>query len=181
MQVAALKDDCALFSRLYIACQSREWNLQEFFKHENHPWPPPLAQASRLREGQRSDLVKCMEKASAPTAESPEVDVAILDGALAVQMTLPGAARTFQEYADNVFTTYIMKQLQPVKRVDIIWDVYRQDSHKAVTREKRGSGTRRRVTSSSQIPKNWKSFLRVNENRALPLPGEGSGILSRRR
>ena len=27
-QVAALKDDCALFSRLYIACQSREENLQ---------------------------------------------------------------------------------------------------------------------------------------------------------
>ena len=39
VQVASLKDDCALFSRLYIACQSREGNLQEFFKHENHPWP----------------------------------------------------------------------------------------------------------------------------------------------
>ena len=34
-QVAALKDDCALFSRLYIACQSRDGNLEEFFKHEN--------------------------------------------------------------------------------------------------------------------------------------------------
>ena len=39
-QIAALKDDCALFSlfsRLYFACQSREGNLQEFFNHENHP------------------------------------------------------------------------------------------------------------------------------------------------
>ena len=126
VQVAALKDDCALFSRLYIACQSREGNLQEFFKHENHPWPPSLAQASRLREGQKSDLVKCMEKASTLTAESPEVDVAILDGAVVVQMASPaGTARTFQEYADNVFMPYIMKQLQPVKRVNIIWDVYR--------------------------------------------------------
>ena len=33
-QVAALKDNCALFSRLYIACQSREGNLQEFFKQK---------------------------------------------------------------------------------------------------------------------------------------------------
>ena len=165
VQVAALKDDCALFSRLYIACQSREGNLQEFFKHENHPWPPSLAQASRLREGHKSDLVKCMEKASASTAESPQVDVAILDGAVVIQMASPGAARTFQEYSDNVFVPYIKKQLQPVKRVDIIWDVYRQDSLKAATREKRGSGTRRRVTSSSQIPKNWKSFLRMNENK----------------
>ena len=30
VQVADLKDDCALFSRLYIACQSHERNLQEF-------------------------------------------------------------------------------------------------------------------------------------------------------
>ena len=30
-----------------------------------------------------------------------------------------------------------MKQLQPVKRVDIIKDVYRQDSLKAAVREKR--------------------------------------------
>ena len=37
VQVAALKDDCALFFRLYIAGQSREGNLQAFFKHENHP------------------------------------------------------------------------------------------------------------------------------------------------
>ena len=122
VQDAALKDDCALFSRLYIACQSREGNLQEFFKHENHLWAPISGAGSRLREGQKSDLVKCMEKTSTPTAEFPEVDVAILDGAVLVQMTSPGAARTFQEYADNVFLPYIMKQLQPVTREDIIWD-----------------------------------------------------------
>lgn len=133
--MTALKDDWALFSRLYIACQSREGNW-EFFKHENHPWPPSLAQASRLKEGQKSDLVKCMEKASALTAESPPVDFATLDGAVVVQMASAGAARTFQEYADNVFTPYIMTQLQPVKRVDIIWNVYQQDSLKAATRER---------------------------------------------
>ena len=61
-----------------------------------------------------------MEKTSRPTAESLEVDFAILDGAVVVQMASPGAARTFQEYADNVLMPYIIKQLQPVKRVDII-------------------------------------------------------------
>ena len=34
-QITALKEDSALFSRLYIACQSREGDLQDFFKHEN--------------------------------------------------------------------------------------------------------------------------------------------------
>ena len=36
-QVATIKEDCFLFSRLYIACQSREGNLEDFFKHENQP------------------------------------------------------------------------------------------------------------------------------------------------
>lgn len=39
-QVSALKDDCSLFSRLYISCQTREGDLEEFFRHENQPWPP---------------------------------------------------------------------------------------------------------------------------------------------
>ena len=39
-QVSALRDDCSLFSRLYISCQTREGDLEEFFRHENQPWPP---------------------------------------------------------------------------------------------------------------------------------------------
>ena len=35
LQVSSLKSDCSLFSRLYIACQSRDGDLQDFFCHEN--------------------------------------------------------------------------------------------------------------------------------------------------
>lgn len=34
-QIAILKNDCALFSRLYIACQTRDGDLDGFFEHEN--------------------------------------------------------------------------------------------------------------------------------------------------
>ena len=34
LQVSSLKSDCSRFSRLYIVCQSRDGNLQDFFKHE---------------------------------------------------------------------------------------------------------------------------------------------------
>ena len=40
-KVAVLGEDCALFSRLYIACQNRDGNLEDFFKFENQPCPPP--------------------------------------------------------------------------------------------------------------------------------------------
>lgn len=86
-KVAALKDDRAQLSRFYINCHSREGNLQEFFQDENHPWPPYLVQADRMREGQRSDVANCLEKVSAATGDYTEVHLAILDGAVIIQMT----------------------------------------------------------------------------------------------
>ena len=164
-KVAALKNDCALFSRLYIACQSRDGNLQEFFKHENQPFPPTLAQAGKIREGQKSDLVKWMERLVERKIDAPQVEATIIDGAVIVQILKPGMTTTFKEYADFVFKPYILKQLEAVQRVDVVWDVYREDSLKSTTRERRGTGTRRRVASSSKLPKNWKSFLHVGDNK----------------
>lgn len=122
-----MNDDRAQLSRFYINCHSREGNLQEFFQDENHPWPPYMVQADRMREGQRSDVANCLEKVIAATGDYTEVHLAILDGAVIIQMALPGAAKTFQGHADNFFMPYIITQLQPVKRRDVTWDVYRQD------------------------------------------------------
>ena len=41
-KVEVLKDDCALFLRLYIACQICDGNAKDFFKYENQLWQPPL-------------------------------------------------------------------------------------------------------------------------------------------
>ena len=56
-RVTVLKEDCALFARLYIACQNRDGNLEDFFKFENQPWPPSLSQMGQLRGGTKADLV----------------------------------------------------------------------------------------------------------------------------
>ena len=50
-KMVALKSDCPLFSRLYIACQAREGNLEEFSRHENQPFPPSLSVSGKLRHG----------------------------------------------------------------------------------------------------------------------------------
>lgn len=99
---------------------------------------PYLVQADRMREGQRSDVANCLEKIIAATGDYTEVHLAILDGAVVIQMALPGAAKTFQGYADNFFMPYIMTQLQPVKRIDVIWDVYRQNGLKAAPGRREG-------------------------------------------
>ena len=123
-KVAALKNDYALFSRLYIACHRRDGNLEEFLKHKNQPFPPTLAQAGKIREGQKSDLVKCMERLVENKIDTPQVEATIIDGAVIVQILKLGMAATFKEYADFVFKSYVRKQLEAVQRVDVVWDVY---------------------------------------------------------
>ena len=162
-QIAALKSDCNLFARLYIACQAREGNLEKFFKHENHAVPPSLSTAGKLRGGQKSELVHCLEVDT--IFSCPNVDVKIIDAAVVVNMLPPGISKYFKDYATYVFVPYIIKQAQYTKRVDLVWDRYLPTSLKQGTRETRGSGVRRRVCKNSAIPANWKSFLRSEDNK----------------
>ena len=67
-KVKSLKHDRTLFSRLYIACQTREGSLQEFFSYENQASPPSLSDAGKLYHGTKSDIVECITpKLSTPT------------------------------------------------------------------------------------------------------------------
>ena len=164
-QLAALKSDCGLFLRLYISCQTRHGDLDQFFSHENHAAPPALSTGGKLRIGVKADLIHCLESSQSEDRSAPLLDAAVLDGAAIVQMLNCGTSKTFQEYADTVFAPYISTQLQKKCCVDLVWDVYLPDSLKGKTREKRGTGTRKRVSSSAVMPKNWKEFLRVDGNK----------------
>ena len=47
-QLAALKSDCGLFSRLYISCQTRDGDIDNFFSHENQA---ALSTGGKMRFG----------------------------------------------------------------------------------------------------------------------------------
>ena len=158
-KIGILKEDFTLFPRLYIASQSRDGDLEEFFKFKNQPWPRSLSHWGQLREGQKADLVKSLKAVATPETGQPTPDAIILDGAVIVQMLPPGMVRTFEKYCQTVFGPFLAKQLQSVKRVDLVWDVYKEGSLKKATRE------RSQVTMSLQIPTDWKGFLRNDENK----------------
>ena len=62
---------------------------------------------------------------------------------------------------------YIREQFKGiVSRVDMIFDVYKNDSLKAATRKMRGQGTRIRVEGQKKVPGNWAKFLRENGNKS---------------
>ena len=145
----------------------RDGNLDEFFEHENQAYPPALSQNGAIRATKKADLVACLEDL-VPFQERtihPSVQATIFDGSAIVNMLRPGAAKTFLDYARQVFLPYIVSQLQHVERIDVIWDQYFTDSLKLETRKKRGKGVRRRVEASTAIPGNWQEFLRIDENK----------------
>jgi hypothetical protein len=163
--VSELKSDCELFSRLYISCQTRDGNLDDFFCYENQVYPPSLSQGGTLYAGTKSDLLDCLPVSNKHDIADLECSCCIMDGAVIVQMLRPDSGRTFADYRNNIFIPYILATLRKVKRIDVVFDVYRADSLKLSTREKRGVGKRFQVNGQAKIPTNWQEFLRVDSNK----------------
>ena len=84
IQVTALKNDCNLFSRLYISCQTRDGDLDRFFAHENQATPPSLSIGGKIRPSAKSDLLHYLELKENQLLQAPVVDAKFLDGAAVV-------------------------------------------------------------------------------------------------
>ena len=163
-QLAYLRNDVALFGRLYIANQLREGDPSVFFCHENQLYPPSLSSQGNLRPVKKADLVKCLHVPSL-TEQAEEFDCKVFDGAVLVHILNPKAAVTFQNYADNVFLPFLSRELERVRRIDVVWDRYFPYSIKGSAREKRGAGVRQKVSSNTKIPGRWLDFLRDSRNK----------------
>ena len=132
-QLKSAKDSISLFSRLFIACQRREGDLDTFFVHENQPCPSTLAEKVEIRPTKaKSDVIDCILPPSNNPNECPPVDVKIYDGPAIVNMLHPtNDCKTFLQYAEGVFIPFILNcRPSSVKRIDIVWDRYFENSFK---------------------------------------------------
>ena len=82
------------------------------------------------------------------TKESPNPSVVVLDYALYVEMLKPQFCKNSMEYSEKVFLPYIKQSIENVQKLDLVWDEYIPNNLKASTRQKRGTGARRRVLPS---------------------------------
>ena len=154
-QIATLKQNCSLFAQLYVSYQVSEGDLDDFFLHKNHSCPSSFSQMDKLRSGCKSDLLHCLQKLCPAQNDAPDVDLLILDGVTIVNMMKPTACQTFQDYTSNIFIKYLENQLRKVRRIDIVWDLFKSNSLKCTTRSKRGKGIRTCVESTTIVPSNW--------------------------
>jgi len=118
--LVALKSDCGLVSRLFISCQTRDGDIDNFFFHENQAAPPALSTRGKMRLGVKVDLLRCLESDLPEYNSAPVADATILDGAAVVQMLNPGTSRIFQDYGNTVFAPYISAQLEKCSRIDLV-------------------------------------------------------------
>ena len=63
-RLSAVKNYCALFSRLYIGGQTRGGDPTEFFPHENQAFPSSIFDNRLLHFGkiEKADLLQCIDK-----------------------------------------------------------------------------------------------------------------------
>ena len=59
------------------------------------------------------------------------------------------------------------RMLQDVVRIDVIWDLYREDSLKAQTGYNLGAGNQLWVTNNTSIPVNWKNLLHIHAKKMV--------------
>ncbi|CAG2190962.1 unnamed protein product [Mytilus edulis] len=96
------REDCSLFSRLFISCQSRQCDLEEFFSHENQKFPPSLSQSGKINIFVKSQLMEFQEAKGDLPREEPQTDMVVVDGAAMVNSRPPRGTYTFDEYAKDV-------------------------------------------------------------------------------
>ena len=152
-EVLSLKKNCQLYASLYVACQTRESDLWDFFSHENYSYPPALSKFGKLNHTNKSDTISILEKLEPSQHNAPEFDTIISDGAAVVQMISPNTSQTFQQYSRNELHIFLMHKINKVKCPNIVFDIYKNHSIKSTARERRGFGRRIKVSCKTPIPK----------------------------
>ena len=95
-QISLLKARSDILARMYIGCQSREGNIEQFFKHKNHAFPPALSVLGKMRSTDKSKLLSCLVKDLVTV--QPVVDTKVLDGAAIINMLSPdGRCKGFDQ------------------------------------------------------------------------------------
>ena len=163
-----MKTDCRLFENLYIACQSRAGDLENFFAHENHAFSVSLSEYGKLRNCVESNFMDCLQSLQEPSLDPPDVQAIVVDAAALVYSNYPEKKmKTHGAYCKKETTEKISDMGKTVENVDVVFDIYKEMSLKQKTREGRSTGddvlrTSVRHDTPIQLSK-FQKILRVNE------------------
>ena len=131
-------------------------NLDEFFRYENHEYPPLLSNGGGIH--------KLTLKAK---YEASSVDDCIIDVAVLIQMNNPRMSKTFREYCGIEISEKVERITNTMERVDIVFGIFRKAPRKLETSEGRGKnkGVRISIKKNTPVYRKFNQVLEVSENK----------------
>ena len=151
---------------MILIAQNRKLDMLDVLSHPLGPLPWSLAGTDGvMKKTNKAVLAKHLESKVSPAEVIPGQYATVID-AMAVIQKVSGENRTFDELSD-----LILKQMlhhgQTSSRIDVVFDVYRDQSIKTAERENRGS--HEGVVFSQIRPghkiKNWRRLLACSESK----------------
>ena len=141
--------------------------MKYVLEHPLGPIPWSLASSDgSIRKTNKAALGKELEKSSSPAEIIPEDSACIID-AMSVIQKVKGNHNTFSDLADTVFKM-VMAEGFHYKRIDMVFDVYRDMSIKNTDRkEYRGASEAihfKNISSGHKFQQ-WKKFLSGQSNK----------------
>ena len=129
---------------MIVIAENRKLEMKEVLRHPLGPLPWTLLTTDgSLRKINNASLAKELQR-SAPVADViPQPSACMIDG-MALLQRLKGDHKTFSEVAESLMDI-VLHEGSSSQRIDVVFDVYKEDSIKNAEREKRGSlyiGTR---------------------------------------
>ena len=86
-RIANLEADRRFYANLFVVCQARDGNLDNFFAHENHAYPVSLSEYGKLRKcSAKWDFLQCLNDIVKLSLLPPNVEIKIIDVAAFVNI-----------------------------------------------------------------------------------------------
>ena len=162
-----LKADNRVFGHMLLIAQTRKLAMKEVLQYPLGPKPWALANPDgTLKKTGKATLGKHLEKEVA-YVEAPSGSRATVIDAMAIVQTTHGDNLTFDELSDAVLKK-VLHEGWGSERIDVVFDMYREQSIKTAERVNRGS--QHGIVFSQIKPghriKNWKRILSSTESKA---------------
>ena len=128
-----------LFGQIAIIMQKRDLDLKEVFKYPLGPFPWALAGVmGDLKKTNKATLLNEVEKFTEPLDSLPDGYASIFDG-MAIVQKARATGLTFGELAHQMFQS-ILSSSRGANRIDVVFDVYMENSIKSAERLRRSTG-----------------------------------------
>ena len=123
----------AIFGKIALISQSRTVELKEIFKYPLGTVPYTLADEMGIMiKTNKLDLPAALEKGTVLVDQMPKSSASIIDG-MALVRKIKTTGLMFSQLADKIFDV-AMSSCRESRRIDIVFDVYFEESIKNVER-----------------------------------------------